>query len=303
MFSSAFRVPTVEEIREARKKRPVAIMLTVYGDESHEGEKRKVFAVAGIIGTDEQWDSFDAIWLARTGGKIFHAADCETDKGDFKGIPHDVNLEFVKDLTQILIKSPMKGFATAIDIEACRDLIPHFLETDLYFRCFAPVVLLFARMAHDYNPPQQVRFLFDRNDETEFLSIKLVEYFASLKKYPFSAFIDDCGFASKKKPGIQAADLIAREAMKDLDNILHPKRDRRRSMTALLESKKFGFRFWDRQSFEEHIEDLPEIEKQIGMRWDDYENWCQKESCSDNAGERMRYAFEWQKGKLKPTPN
>jgi hypothetical protein len=81
---SNFRVPTVEEIREARKKRLVAVMLAVSGDESHDDKKQRVFAVAGIMGTQEQWDTLTPIRLARTGGKVFHAADCEAGYGPFR---------------------------------------------------------------------------------------------------------------------------------------------------------------------------------------------------------------------------
>ena len=59
-------------------------MLTVFGDESSDETGSRVFAVAGVIGRQEEWDELEKVWLKRTGGVIFHAADCDSDKGDFK---------------------------------------------------------------------------------------------------------------------------------------------------------------------------------------------------------------------------
>ncbi|MHC1729224.1 MAG: hypothetical protein AB9866_25040 [Syntrophobacteraceae bacterium] len=68
-----FRVPTVEEIREARKKRLILQMLTVYGDESADESSRRVFVVAGVVGTQAEWDNLEPLWLDHTGGIPFHS--------------------------------------------------------------------------------------------------------------------------------------------------------------------------------------------------------------------------------------
>jgi len=62
-------------------------MLSVYADDSSDEKGERTFAVAGIIGTQEEWDAIKLKWVKRTSGKIFHAADCESGYGDYKGIP------------------------------------------------------------------------------------------------------------------------------------------------------------------------------------------------------------------------
>lgn len=58
--------------------------------------------------------------------------------------------------------------------------------------------------------------------------------------HPYMA--DEVSIASRKEVGIQAADLVAREAMKHLDNQIGPKqRLTRGSLRALEKTKRFGF--------------------------------------------------------------
>jgi hypothetical protein len=60
-------------------ERPLAVMVSVYGDESADETKQRVFAVAALIGTYSQWSWLRSRWSERTGGKEFHAAKCESE--------------------------------------------------------------------------------------------------------------------------------------------------------------------------------------------------------------------------------
>ncbi len=94
---SNFKVPTLEEIREERKKRIIITIASVYGDDmgdrlhaycddSADGSGMRTFAFAGIVGTQEEWDEINPAWLKCTGGKEFHGTNCESGHGDYKGI-------------------------------------------------------------------------------------------------------------------------------------------------------------------------------------------------------------------------
>lgn len=93
---SNFRVPTVEEIREARKKRLVAAMLLVFGDESHDEKEQRIFSVAGIMGTQEEWELFEPEWLMLTKGKVFHAADAHRDTESSQEFPIKSALTYIE---------------------------------------------------------------------------------------------------------------------------------------------------------------------------------------------------------------
>src|SRR5580658_10039656 len=86
----------LDQIKLSRRKRRVAVVI-VYGDESSDETHERVYAVAGLFGSQEQWDDLGAKWLTRTGGKIFHAGDCDSDGGDFKVTSHRENKDLYRD--------------------------------------------------------------------------------------------------------------------------------------------------------------------------------------------------------------
>jgi len=67
---------------DGKRGRYVAIMLSVFGDESADETQQRVFAVAGVIGSEGAWAELEAKWVTRNGGIPFHAADCESGHGD-----------------------------------------------------------------------------------------------------------------------------------------------------------------------------------------------------------------------------
>lgn len=282
---------TIESLREARKKKVLIKMLSVFGDESSDESGQRTFAIAGIMGTQEEWDALEVKWLKRTGGKIFHATDCESGYGDYKDIPKEIRLKEYKDLTKILAESPMMGFGVAMDIQAYKRLFPEGLAVAPYFSCFVRVILYFARMASRYVPQHsKVDYIFDRNSETNFVSVSLVEYFTKLTEYDYSSFVGRIAFDSIETTGIQIVDLLARETMKHMDNQIGlVKRPMRQSMASLIKTGRFDFRWNDEQYWEDFRSRVEDIEKDIGMR--DYHKWLVEQNCLDNPENRTRYLF------------
>src|ERR1035437_1693861 len=43
------------------------VMYSVFGDESHDEKRQRVFAVAGLFGSHEDWAQIEARWLAACG--------------------------------------------------------------------------------------------------------------------------------------------------------------------------------------------------------------------------------------------
>src|ERR1051325_2091543 len=94
-------------IRQAlRLKKKVVFVLSAFGDESSDEKHQRVFAVGALFGEQHQWDALEEKWLARMPkGVHFHAADCESDHGDFARFAHQENKSLYKDLTQLLCAS------------------------------------------------------------------------------------------------------------------------------------------------------------------------------------------------------
>jgi hypothetical protein len=82
----------------------------IFGDESADETGRRVFAVAGLMGTEEQWDGLVEKWIIATGGKEFHAAEWETEHAnDPDTDKHKTNCRIYADLTQLVARGGLHG--------------------------------------------------------------------------------------------------------------------------------------------------------------------------------------------------
>src|SRR4051812_13551705 len=103
-------------------------MLSVFGDESHDPTKERVFAVVGLLGDGNQWTSFRQKWNARLSGLIFHAAECESGYGDFRDMLEDDRHRLHRDLTRMVAESGLIGYGHAIDLAGCRAVAPNVVK-------------------------------------------------------------------------------------------------------------------------------------------------------------------------------
>jgi len=220
----AYKAPiTIEEIRLARKKRLVIAMLSIFGDESSDEKEQRTYTVSGIAGTQEDWDKLAPLWKERTGGIPFHGAECEAGKGPYKKMEKRDRLQLYADLVKILSRSRLMGFAATIDLQGFKSCFPHILPSEPYHLCFRKVLTYFAFMGYILIPQEKVRFTFDLNSKIQYSTVKLFEWVKGIseKEWKYSITVDEIAFASRKDEagiGIQAADIIAREAMKHYDN-------------------------------------------------------------------------------------
>jgi hypothetical protein len=99
-------------------------MWSVFGDESADESKQRVFVVAGVIGPEDLWKNLEQSWKSRTGSIPFHAVDCQTDHGDYASFSHNENQALYKDLTTLLAQSRLAGHGIAIDLAAKRRVFP-----------------------------------------------------------------------------------------------------------------------------------------------------------------------------------
>jgi hypothetical protein len=279
-------------------------MLTVYADESSDGKQERVFAIGGLIGTQEEWDSIEPIWLNRTGGVEFHATDCEANRRDFRNNTPEENRALYKDLIKILAQSPLWGLGNAIDIQAYKKTVPHTLDVAPYFQCFLNVVDRIAQIGSVYIPRQKVEFIFHRRPETEYNAFYLYDFLCKSDHVgPPQSMMDEISTATSATVGIQVADLFSREVMKDFEWQLDRQagviaRRRRVSWETLNETNRFKFMSWFREDFEHLARRMSQIEQEKGNQWERYENWLLEERCIDNAESRTRFLFyteSWEK--------
>jgi len=295
--------------REGQARR--GMILSVFGDESADQTNQRVFAVSGVMGNDDEWQVTKEAWLERTGGKIFHAAECETEyANDPDKAKHHENLKLYKDLCQILAKSPLTGIGVALDLAAHREFFGESLNDIGYYKCLTDVLWQLTLLAENFNAkiptsdhpedePVKLAFTFDSriqsngNVGTLYAGfINQPEFATNIESLLGSKISFDC----RTNPRIQIADLLVRETMKELDRrITGHFPCSRLSYQALEETQKFIFLYRDREFCKQWREHKEEIEAHYGMSPRDYVNWLidtgrvQNRGVHDNWGNRFEY--------------
>ena len=270
-----------------------AFLYTVFGDESYDESKARVFAVSGLFGSEDDWGELEISWRARTGDRIFHAVDCDSDGGEFANSTHAENKALYKDLTQLLCGSRIIGFGSAMDIAGHAEFFPDVPRDIPYYRCFRDVVVKCSDWAKSAIPRGPVKFTFDSRRESNYNAGVLYDYLVNLPERKTQEDFEEISFASRKLVGIQAADLYAREVMKHLDNKIGPvHRPMRRSMEELTKMKRFGFDLYMREYFQDFRRQFAEVAKRVGVDVPQYMGWLKENKIDDNVSSRHRYMIE-----------
>ncbi len=256
-------------------------MVPAYGDESMDEKRQRVCAVAIVYGPEERWKALDVLWSERTGKKRFHAKDCEASHRDYaaragedpKGV-NQRNKALYRDLTILVAQSGLYGFASVIDVAAHSEVFGHSRGTD---RHFYGAFINTIRPARDYarSVGDIAEFTFDTRVESEHNAGLMYGYLR--ESHP--EWRDHIGkkvsfVSSEGEPRLQAADLFAREAMKEVDNAVGPtKRDSRKSWIALAETDRFGLVYTGREEAEIVRHEAKFMENYLGFTMSDYVDW------------------------------
>jgi hypothetical protein len=231
------------------------ITLKMYGDESADATRSSVFAVAGVLGTDDEWALAMREWLRRTRGLPFHANVCESQYAKHEDPQkHKDNLRLYGDLTQILARSYLVGFAVALDLQSQSEFFPDLLPDVSYYKCLGDVIRIAAETAHRFNErPEEnedvrIEFVFDSRRQSDGAARTLYDVMANLPNWSRTGIFDTkITFEDRQEPRLELPDLLAREAMKELARKLtKAARPMRRSRAALEETQKFKFVELDR---------------------------------------------------------
>jgi len=222
------------------------IMLTVYGDESTDSKEEHVFAVGGLLATDEEWKAFAIPWVESNRGIPFHSSDCESAQGDYNGKDIKECQKIYRDHIRLLAgQNPLLGIGSAVHLEEFWSIFPNVAPDSPYFLCFQDIVVEFAAAASVVIPVDEVEFIFDRSQRFQYNATVLFDKFTKIPEWRDKFRLNKITFAAKDRtPGVQVADLIARETFKHRENQLYSERKTRLSIKALAATNRFRFRFW-----------------------------------------------------------
>jgi hypothetical protein len=168
-----------------------------------------------------------------------------------------------------------------------RELIGISLDNNPYYLCFHSVILHLATRSALCLPQDHIKFTFDRNPQIEYNAAALYDHIVNGRwsKAEFRQLMEDeISFATRKEIGIQAADLLAREAMKLLDNRYGP-RPTRMSTQALQSSSRIKFRLYDRGWCEQFVRDS----KNAQYPRSDYIEWLEDHGLTSSLENKIKY--------------
>jgi hypothetical protein len=267
------------------------IMVSVFGDDSADETQQRVFAVAGVIATDDDWVQLESSWKERTKGVSFHATDCDSDQKDYATTPHSENKQLYRDLVHVLANSKAWGFGAALELSGFRDFFPPMAQELSYYKALFEVVRFLSHLAKTHFQ-DSVKFTFDCRVESNYPAGRLYNAMVNDPTMGGSHLFSEISFAcAQEQPRIQIGDLLARETMKELDNRIGPvKRPRRKSMEALLDTRRFGIDLLLREYFEDMRQKTLELEsKDAEFNSVKYGEWRAKFRLPDTPSNRYKF--------------
>jgi hypothetical protein len=271
-------------------------MLSAFGDESSDETRSRVFAVGGILGSAEDWNRFRQQWTDRLNGRVFHAADCEAGRGDFKDMERGSRQQLFNDLTEILVDSKLMGYGSSIHIAGCREVVPAVLAEfpDMpYYDCFLKTVVYLADLAAKFIPRERVEFTFDQHKVTQYNAGLLYEWITQYRH----DMVEKVTFATRREPGVQAADLWVREVMKRADShVRNEPPNPRPQLQALLDTRRFRAKLTVGWELARTFEGVNINEADLSA--EEYDVWRATNKLVDNLSNRFRFAAmrKWDTG-------
>lgn len=275
------------------------MVLSVFGDESSDQKQERVFAVSGVCGSSIEWGKAIAGWVELTKGEEFHAADWEL-AGRYQEC---------KALAAYLGECGfIAGFSVALDLIAFREVFPNNLKDSGYYQCFSKVIETHTRSTMQWNdrvasdpsfgePPIELEFTFDHRKSSEGNAGTLYSAFINEPEWKDANILSGrVSFDCRTNPRIQIADLVAREAMKELDRkVSLSSRGKRESFIAL--EKMEAFKFIElKKDYCLRLRDLAESSGEEPIYWE----WLRKTGrvqhgkLKDNFGNRFNFQIYMQ---------
>lgn len=233
------------------------MILHAYFDEhGHDGSS--VYAIAGYVGTDEQWSTFTEKWSSTLERHYafgpFHMVEFEASdidkKSQFHGWSKDQKDALAKELFPLIPDSGVRGLGQAILMDAFNGLSENAQQRlrDPYWVCFHNCI---ERLLKDIPEDDKVDLVFDRKDKYTGEALDRYRFLkddwlppAQAKKLVGCAFRDDDIIIP-----LQAADVLVYETGKLFENAFRrPDLSERKSLQVLRARQNVQIGVWDRDN-------------------------------------------------------
>jgi hypothetical protein len=232
-----------------------------------------VLAVGGYVAHTDQWTKFEEEWgfrLRQAGVEVFHATDFYNSRGEFEGWDKQKQREFAKYFTAIAEKQTELAIGRAVEVDAYDEHVapilatshwsPHGRITPLMWCARTCLEALAVRHARFVPSSEQIAVVFEEGDGIG----ETIDYMRGLQKRgaPFAQRFESFSDGPKSVKPLQAADLIAHEAIRAVQEKISPTgRSKRKSMLRLVQGQRVDLRVFTRRNLIDDV--VPSVRDQV----------------------------------------
>jgi hypothetical protein len=198
-------------------------MLVSYNDDSGTHSSAKVVLLCGFLASADDWIRIDQPWQAVIHKpewpciiKAFHAADCVSGDGEFRGWSFAQRLAIFGDLINVILALPIKALGAAVVVDAFNALSVEERElfrkdkkaTSLEFVFHLQMQQIIHKGAK-LSPYEEIGVVFESSDSAT--DNKFRDMYIDYRDgfYLGERLLSQPLFLDKKQPPLQAADLLA----------------------------------------------------------------------------------------------
>ncbi len=194
------------------------VLFDFYMDESSDDKRKRYFAVGGLNTVEQQWNRFELLWFSRTHKlkKPFRSVDCECQHDQFSSWTKKDCDQLMADLVGLIDDHELGGLVWVVPIPEYAQITREKGKYDPYFFVLKCMIVQSTILAHAFG--SGVRYFIEENKATVKRAKRLYEHVKGIKNWPPTQRMRNVKFSGKQLVGLQAADLIAREGFKFMDN-------------------------------------------------------------------------------------
>lgn len=229
-------------------------MLKACFDESTDEKAERVYSIGGYFGRDSAWEEFDARWADALNSQdinVFHTVDFMAYREDFEGWDRYRHIAFLRELICIINSVEIHGFHAAVKIPDFHSVFPGVKNVNApHLLCMKTCIENALYMTSPFK--EEIAFIFEDNPKAHYRPLILYDQLKQKKIAGWQRMGAKGHVALKQFRPLQAADLIAWEGRRHLDNEIQNLGIPLRKSLELLNCKNrlYG-RLWNRESLEE----------------------------------------------------
>lgn len=192
--------------------------MEAYFDDSSDEKRKKFYACGGLMGSPEQWDGFDMAWSNVTCNleQPFRSADCEGGHGQFSAWSKPARDDLMRRLTNIIHATKLHGYVSVVPVPKYKKIFSEAKEHDAFLLGLRQSLINIAYIAEVLK--EDVKLWFEKGNADAAI-LRAYNSIADFRNWKPTQRLSAISFDNKKLRPLQAADLIAREGFKHIDNL------------------------------------------------------------------------------------